>query len=158
VAKSEKELTAWFGTPRTGLAGFSFSNSSYDPAVAPEGKHLFVCGFACRAEQIRDRAWLRNMFHNVQADLEDMFPAFKRTIWRKNYTVIDPAFGILGKPGLCGRFRPDFFAPNVEGLYFVSDTFRGRGIGIDKVSRTALSCVDRIQGERIGYFADTWRY
>jgi len=158
VAKSERELTAWFKTPRTGLPGFSFSNSCLDPSVAPEGKHLFTSGFACKASQIRNRTWLRQMFKNVEADLEDMFEPFKRTIWRKPYTVIDPAFGIFGQPGLCGRYRPDFIAPNIEGLYFVSDTFRGRGIGIDKVARTALSCVDRITGTKIPFLKDTWRY
>jgi len=158
VAKSEMELTAWFKTPRTGLAGFSFSNSNYDPTVAPEGKHLFVCGFACKAEQISNKTWLSKMFKNIQADLEDMFPPFKKTLWRKNYTVFEPAFGILGKPGLCGSFRPDFVAPNIADLYFVSDTFRGRGIGIDKVARTALSCVERIQGKKIPFFENSWRY
>ena len=157
-AKSEKELTAWFKTPRTGLAGFSYSASSYDPSVAPAGKHLFTCGFACKAEQISNRAWLSKMFQNIEADLEEMFPAFKKTLWRKRYTVFEPAFGILGKPGLCGSFRPDFVAPNIEGLYFVSDTFRGRGIGIDKVARTALSCVERIQGKKIPFFENSWRY
>ncbi|UCE72914.1 MAG: NAD(P)/FAD-dependent oxidoreductase [Methanomassiliicoccales archaeon] len=158
IAKSEKELCAWIETPRTGLPGFSFTVSNYDDSVAPDGKHLFVCGFSCKAEEIRDKAWLRNMFHNIEADLEDMFPSFKRTLWRKKHTVLEPAFGLQGKPGVVGRFRPDFVAPNVDGLYFVSDTFRGRGIGIDKVSRTALSCVERIQGEKIPFFDKTWRY
>lgn len=158
ITKSERELCAWLKTPRTGLPGFSFSLSSYDNSVAPEGKHLFGCGFSSKAAQIQDRTWLRGMFHNIEADLEDMFPSFKRTLWRKKYTVVEPAFGIQGRPGLVGRFRPNFVAPNVEGLYFVSDTFRGRGIGIDKVSRTALSCVEIINGKRIPFFERTWRY
>jgi phytoene dehydrogenase-like protein len=158
IAKSQKELCAWMETPRTGCPGFAFCVSNYDPSVAPEGKHLFVCGFACEAEQIRNRSWLRKMFRNVEADLEDMFPTFKQTLWRKKHTVFEPPFGVQGKPGVVGRFRPDFVAPTVEGLYFVSDTFQGRGIGMDKVSRTALSCVERIQGEQIPYFEGTWRY
>jgi phytoene dehydrogenase-like protein len=158
ITKSEKELCAWMATPRTGLPGFSLSVSSYDPSVAPEGKHLFCCGFACKAKEISDKAWLEKMFHNIEEDLEDMFPAFKNTLWRKKHTVFDPPFGVQGKPGVVGRFRPDFVAPTVEGLYFVSDTFRGRSIGIDKVSRTALSCVDRIVGEKDPFFDKTWRY
>ena len=158
ITKSQKELCAWNETPRTGCPGFAFCVSNYDPSVAPDDKHLFVCGFACKAEQIRNRSWLRKMFHNIEADLEDMYPAFKQTLWRKKHTVFDLPFGVQGKPGVVGRFRPDFVAPAVEGLYFASDTFQGRGIGMDKVSRTALSCVERIQGERIPYFEGTWRY
>jgi len=158
ITKTQKELCAWMETPRTGCPGFAFCVSNYDPSVAPEGKHLFVCGFACKAEQIRNRSWLRKMFGNIEKDLEDMFPSFKQTLWRKKHTVFEPPFGVQGKPGVVGRFRPDFVAPAVEGLYFVSDTFQGRGIGIDKVSRTALSCVEKIQGERIPYFEGTWRY
>jgi len=158
IAKSERELCAWLSTPRTGCPGFSFTVSNYDDSVAPPGKNLFVCGFACKANQIRNKAWLRDMFYKIELDLEEMFPAFKHTLWRKRHVVYEPPFGVQGKPGVVGRFRPDLIAPGVEGLYFVSDSFRGRGIGMDKVSRTALSCVEKIQGERIAFFENTWRY
>ena len=158
IAKSQKELCAWMGTPRTGRPGFSFTVSNYDPSVAPDGKHLFVCGFSCPPQFISNKNLLRDLFQKAEADLEEMFPAFKNTLWRKKHTVFAPPFGVQGKTGLVGRFRPDFVAPNVESLYFVSDTFRGRGVGMDKVTRTALSVVERIQGEKIPFFENTWRY
>ena len=75
-ALSEKELTAWFKAPRTGFAGFSFSCSFMDPSVAPDGKHLFVCGGVCLEENLRSKRMVKqppgactgSMFKNPQGD------------------------------------------------------------------------------------------
>jgi len=64
----------------------------------------------------------------------------------------------MQKPCLVGRYRPDYTAPGVEGLCFASETFRSRGIGVDRAARAALTCVEQIMGYRIPEFKDSWRY
>ena len=72
-----------------------------------------------------------------------MYPGLRRSTWRRRHLVFDPAFGVIQKPGLVGVYRPHWRAPNVEGLLFASETFRSRGIGVDRAARAAL--------ERVGH-------
>ena len=60
-----------------------------------------------------------------------------------------PAFGVICKPYLVGKYRPDWKAPNVSGLYFASETFKSRGIGVDRAARAALTCVEHYLGRRL---------
>jgi hypothetical protein len=53
-------------------------------------------------------------------------------------------------------FRPDYTAPGVEGLWFASETFRSRGIGVDRAARAGLTCVEQILGKRIPEFKESW--
>ncbi len=46
-------------------------------------------------------------------------------------------------------YRPHWRAPNVDGLYFASETFRSRGIGVDRASRAGLTVVEDILGKRL---------
>jgi hypothetical protein len=57
-----------------------------------------------------------------------------------------------------GRFRPHWRAPNVEGLYFASDTFRSRGVGVDRAARAGVTVAEDILGRRLATFGDGWRY
>ena len=59
---------------------------------------------------------------------------------------------------LVGKYRPDWKAPLVDGLYFTSETFKSRGIGTDRSARSALTCVEHYLGRRISTFGDGWRY
>ena len=48
-------------------------------------------------------------------------------------------------------------APNVDGLYFASETFRSRGVGVDRAARAGLTVVEDYLGRRLdGGFG--WRY
>ena len=64
----------------------------------------------------------------------------------------------IQKPGLVGSFRPHWKAPNVQGLYFASETFKSRGIGIDRAARAGLSCVEDILGRRLWPLEEGFRY
>ena len=53
--------------------------------------------------------------------------------------MFEPSFGVIQMPGLVGMYRPHWRAPNVDGLWFASETFRSRGIGTDRAARAALT-------------------
>ena len=81
-----------------------------------------------------------------------------RPHWRRRHLVHEPGLGVIQKPNLVGRFRPHWRAPNVEGLYFASDTFRSRGVGVDRSARAAVTVVEDYLGRRLPTFGDGWRY
>ena len=56
---------------------------------------------------------------------------------------------MIQKPGLVGMYRPHWRAPNVEGLWFASETFRSRGIGVDRAARAGLTVVEDYLGKRL---------
>ena len=57
-----------------------------------------------------------------------------------------------------GVYRPHWRAPNVDGLYFASETFRSRGIGVDRAARAGLVVAEDILGRRLSGFEETHRY
>ena len=69
-----------------------------------------------------------------------------------------PSFGVIQKPGLVGKFRPNWKAPHVAGLYFASETFRSRGIGVDRAARAGLTCAEDILGRRLWPLEEGFRY
>ena len=87
-----------------------------------------------------------------------MYPVLANPVWRRRHLVHNPSFGVIQKPGLVGVYRPHWRAPNVDGLYFASETFRSRGIGVDRASRAALTVVEDMLGKRLPGFENTWRY
>ena len=87
-----------------------------------------------------------------------MFPCLSSSVWRRRHLVFNPAFGVVSKPGLVGRYRPHWRAPNVEGLYFASETFRSRMIGTDRAARAALTVVEEYLGKRLWPIEESWRY
>jgi len=153
------ELAVWFEAPYSRLPGWAFLTSGMDPTTAPEGKHLFNCGFAFQG--LRDREWIERKFVEAERDLAAMYPnAFtpRNIIWKKRHLVAHPPFGVIQKPCLVGRYRPDYRVPNIEGLLFASETFRSRGIGVDRAARAALTCVEQVLGFRIPEFKNSWHY
>lgn len=151
------ELAIWYEPPHSKLAGWAFLATGYDPSVAPPGKHLFNCGFAYQGA--RDRDWIEHHFSLIDKDLAAFYPTtFTATniIWKRRHLVQTPAFGVSQKPGLVGAFRPNYTAPGVEGLWFASETFRSRGIGVDRAARAGLTCVEQILGTRIPEFKESW--
>ncbi len=152
-----RELTSWIGGPLTSRNGFSMMASQLDPTAAPEGKHLFVCGMGVPYPCIRNPAWVRNMFHLLEQELSLLFPRYREpSLWKK-YHVVDN-FGVAQKPMMVGRFRPSNEAPGVEGLYFCGDTFRSRGVGVDRAARSALTTVEKATGTVIEELKEVWHY
>lgn len=153
-----RELSAWIHDPVAGLPGFFFTQSNMDPSSAPEGKHLHVMGGVIPGSKGRDQAYVRETFRKFEQGLGIMYPALKNPVWRRRNLVFDPAFGVIQKPCLVGKYRPHWRAPNIDGLYFASETFKSRGIGVDRAARAALTCVEDYLGGRLPGFEETWRY
>jgi phytoene dehydrogenase-like protein len=150
------EIATWLHAPKSRVSGFCFNMSAMDPSTAPEGVNLVVAGGIIPGEKARDVAYLKQMFELFEDDLKTMYPGLQQTYWRRRHLVHDPSFGVIQKPGLVGRYRPHWRAPNVDGLYFASETFRSRGIGVDRAARAGLTVVEDYLGRRLDGFG--WRY
>jgi phytoene dehydrogenase-like protein len=152
------ELCTWLHAPQSRLPGFLFEQTAMDPDTAPPGVHLYTMGGVIPGERARDEAYLREMFDLFEADMTQMHPCFASSVWRRRHLVFEPGFGVISKPGLVGRYRPHWRAPNVDGLYFASETFRSRMIGTDRAARAALTVVEEYLGRRLWPIEDSWRY
>jgi len=157
-ALDPRELATWLHTPNVPHAGFFFNMSAMDPSVAPAGTQLYVGGVDIPGEKVRDPKWMLRTMEQFEADLVEMYPGLAAAHWRRRHLVHEPGLGIIQKPNLVGRFRPHWRAPNVEGLYFASDTFRSRGVGVDRAARAAVTVVEEYLGRRLATFGDGWRY
>jgi phytoene dehydrogenase-like protein len=154
---SEAELATWLAAPRSGVSGFLFNQTAMDPATSPPGTNLYVTGGIIPGARARDMGYVERQFEAFEADLRQMYPGLEKAYWRRRHLVHDPSFGVIQKPGLVGVFRPHWRAPNVEGLYFASETFRSRGIGVDRAARAGLTVVEDLLGRRLdGDFG--WHY
>ena len=105
-----------------------------------------------------DERYLREMFPKFEEEIGIMFPGLAKPVWRRRHMVYEPSFGVIQKPGLVGVFRPHWRAPNIDGLWFASETFRSRGIGVDRASRAGLTVVEDYLGKRLSGFEGSWRY
>jgi phytoene dehydrogenase-like protein len=153
-----KELSTWLRDPVAGLPGFFFTQSNMDPSTAPPGKHLHVMGGVIPGHKGRDQDFVRETFDKFEQGIGIMYPALKKPVWKRRTLVFDPAFGVIQKPYLVGCYRPHWRAPNIAGLYFASETFKSRGIGVDRAARAALTCVEDYLGRRLPGYEETWRY
>ena len=153
-----RELSTWTETPSTPSSGFMFDQSAMDPSSSPAGTHLHTMGSIIPGSKGRDREWCRQRMDAFERDIATMWPQFANPVWRRRHLVFEPSFGVIQMPGLVGRYRPHWRAPNVEGLWFASETFRSRGIGTDRAARAALTCVEDYLGRRIPTFGEGWRY
>jgi phytoene dehydrogenase-like protein len=157
-AVHERELATWLHTPNLSHAGFFLNMTAMDPSTAPEGEQLYVAGLDIPGEKVRDPRWMLAAIEQFETDLVEMYPKLAGAHWRRRHLVHEPGLGIIQKPNLVGRFRPHWRAPNVEGLYFASDTFRSRGVGVDRAARAAVTVVEEYLGRRLATFGDGWRY
>lgn len=154
-----REIATWLHTPIGRTSGFMFEMSALDPSVAPEGQHLYVMGSMLHGyERQRDINFVKRKFDEFEQDVEIMWPGLKEHVFKRRHYVMDPSFGVIQKPGMVGRFRPHWKAPNVAGLYFASETFQSRGIGVDRAARAGLSCVEDILDRRLWPLEEGWRY
>jgi phytoene dehydrogenase-like protein len=157
IAMTEREMAAFFATPRTALPGFTLNFTGYDPGVSPPGEYLTCVGAAFDAtEHYGDRAWLGEKFRALWLDIEDMLPAARRCLWRKPHLVT--TYGVICKPGLVGAVRPDAMVRGIDGLWLAGDTTRARGVGVDKAARSGITAAEGVLGARVPFFADTVRY
>ena len=152
------ELSTWLHAPLTRTPGYLYEQTAMDPSTAPPGTYLYVMGGVISGTRGRDENYLRDMFDKFQREMEIMYPCFENYVWRRRHLVFEPAFGVLSKPMLVGKYRPHWRAPNVEGLYFASETFRSRMIGTDRAARAALTVVEEYLGKRLWPIEDGWRY
>ena len=157
-AIDRQELCTWLHAPESRLPGFMFEQTAMDPDTAPPGVYLYTLGGVIPGAKGRDQSYLREMFAKFERDLNRMFPCFENAVWRRRHLVFDPAFGVISKPYLVGQYRPDWRAPNVEGLYFASETFKSRMIGTDRAARAALTVVEDYLGRRLWPIEESWRY
>ena len=140
------------------MPGFLFEMTALDPSTAPEGKYLYVMGGIVPGTKGTDERFLLDAFEKFERDIGTMYPGLANPIWRRRHMVYEPSFGVIQKPGLVGIYRPHFRAPNVEGLWFASETFRSRGIGVDRASRAGLTAAEDYLGKRLPGLEESWRY
>ena len=151
------EIATFLHAPVSHQSGFFFNMSMLDPSVSPPGTHLYVAGGMMHGGALRDMSVVQRKMEELEQGLKIMYPGLKDAYWRRRHLVLDPSFGVIQKPGLVGQFRPHWRAPNIDGLYFASESFRSRGIGVDRAARAALTCVEDYLGRRLdGGFG--WRY
>jgi phytoene dehydrogenase-like protein len=154
-----KELATWLHAPESRCSGFMFEMTAMDPSTAPEGRHLYVMGAMLHDyNRGRDIPFIRQKFDEFERDVVRMWPGLGDAVFKRRHYVFDPSFGVIQKPGLVGSFRPHWRAPNVEGLYFASETFLSRGIGVDRAARAGLTVVEDILGRRLWPLEEGWRY
>jgi phytoene dehydrogenase-like protein len=153
-----RELATWLHTPTAHVPGFLFEMTAVDPTTAPEGKYLYVTGGIVPGEKGKDERFLKDTFEKFEHDIGTMYPGLANPTWRRRHLVYEPSFGVIQKPGLVGMYRPHFRAPNVDGLWFASETFRSRGIGVDRASRAGLTAAEDYLGKRLPGLEESWRY
>ncbi|MFB0559624.1 MAG: phytoene desaturase family protein [Candidatus Lokiarchaeia archaeon] len=130
--------------PNSKTAFQVFSQSNCDETVAPKGKMQISMGAALKKSQVTDEKIRNKLFELMWKDIEELFPGISETVeWNLPGIFIGPD-GLERKPGLVGKHRPDIKAPEVEGVYFAGDNYRGRGIGINNAARSAILCVEQI--------------
>lgn len=153
-----KELSTWVATPHSPTPGYMYDQAAMDPSGIPEGIHLYCMGGVIPGAHGRDKRYVDDMYDRLEQGLYVMYPGLKNHVWKRRQLVFDPAFGVVQKPMLVGKYRPDWKVPTIDGLYFASETFRSRGVGTDRAARAALTCVEDYLGRRLTTFGDGWRY
>lgn len=152
------ELLTWRYGPSTGTSGFLYEYTSLDATTAPPGYYLYSVGSVLPSQHARDSAYLQEHFRRFESDVAAMNPGLANAAWTRRHLVHDPSFGVRAQPTMVGRYRPHWQVPNVDGLLFASESFRSRGIGIDRAARAGLTAVETYLGHRIPGLDDTWRY
>lgn len=145
--------------PRTkdthgGVASYHWS--LFDPSCAPKGEYLLFLQqmstsldfpYLLEPEKAENRRRIVQVFENMEADVQDLFPRFKNALW-----VIRHAQNlyVAEEPGFVNRHLPDVRPPEVEGLFLVGDKLRNRGLGVggNLSATTATKCADLILGSR----------
>jgi len=119
--------------------------SNLDPQMAPNGSQLLIFGTPCSENpNINYNPWIKRLKENIC----ELFPnIFDEALWFDITTPNDIAnwigkvngcaIGLAQSPNQSGDNRPESASP-IEGLYYVGADVRGRGIGTELASDSAL--------------------
>lgn len=128
----------------TGMPFQAFVPSAFDPGVVPEGKSLLQTDCVVEVDHIFDPFELERLLDSMWKDIQEMFPGIDEKVeWKFTYKCVG-CDGLARKPGQVGAFKPDVVAPGVEGLYFASDTFRGRGLALNSAALSGWNCAEKV--------------
>ncbi len=156
------EMPGWWQGSRTGkygIFGIVTDLTYFDPSISPRGEHLFAVWACIDQKYIRlPRRELERIFSELEMEVEELFPIYKKRLWKVRHIGYNPTYTPLWRPGAVGRYRPDVEVPAVEGLYFAGDTFRGRSAGMDRAGRIAMTVSEKVLGRRIPEFKDSRHY
>ena len=130
------ELSTWLHAPTARDPGFLFERRRSTRRPRPRASTSTSRAGSSRARRAATSATSLETFDEVRARHRRRCTRASRSrSWRRRHLVFEPSFGVIQKPGLVGMYRPHWRAPNVDGLWFASETFRSRGIGVDRASR-----------------------
>jgi Flavin containing amine oxidoreductase/NAD(P)-binding Rossmann-like domain len=123
----------------------SIMPSSFEPSLAPEGKHVLGYSIALTEDELRDRDKVNRVIDLGREIFHKTFPKMKAdTLW-EIWTCSDKGFGDWPPPG---SRRPDTVQPGLDGLFFAGDGYGAKtwGSGMDAAIHSALLCVDAMTG------------
>lgn len=144
-----RELSTWVRDPGRGIARILLHAVEHGSDDGPAGQTPARHGRGDPGRQgARSRLRPRDV-REVRGGHGGDVPAVEEA------PLATPSPGV--RPGLrrhlqavSGRSLPsDWKAPNVSGLYFTSQTFKSRGIGVDRSARAALTCIEHSVGRRL---------
>jgi len=124
----------------------SIMPSSFEPSLAPEGKHTIAYSIALTEGELRDKAKVNRVIDLGREIFHRTFPRMKQdTLW-EIWTCSDKGFGDWPPPG---SRRPDTIQPGLDGLFFAGDGYGAAtwGSGMDAAVYSALLCVSAMTGQ-----------
>jgi phytoene dehydrogenase-like protein len=123
----------------------SIMPSSFEPSLAPKGKHTIAYSIALTEGELRDKEKVNRVIDLGREIFHRTFPRMKEdTLW-EIWTCSDKGFGDWPPPG---SRRPDTTQPGLEGLFFAGDGYGAEtwGSGMDAAIYSALLCVTAMTG------------
>jgi|YNPNPStandDraft_1061719.scaffolds.fasta_scaffold00099_10 phytoene dehydrogenase-like protein len=155
-AMEEKGVHLWERGARTGLPGYAYLQSAFDPSMSPPGEHLLVAGgFVDGSRFDGSRRGIERLFEAFVGEVEEMLPDLKgHTLWRSRHLY---NYNLASKPGFTGKGRLPNTIPGLEGLYLCGDGIQARGVGTDRAARGALKCAEMSLGKEVPFFQGVYR-
>lgn len=136
-------LSAW-KVPGVNLPLQILGHTNFDETIAPPGCMVAIIGACCTPDQARDKEFRENTLKVFWEVVNKMFPKIEgNLVWKYDgfFVGID---GLSRAPGHTGRYRPPVCLEEIPGLYFASDSFRGRGVGMNNAANSAMICAEEI--------------
>lgn len=134
---------------RTGTPFQGYAPSNHVKGIAPEGKMIIHSDIVVEIDQIEDTFEMNRLLEEMWEEMvTDMWPGMEDKVeWKLPYKCIG-CDGLARKPMQTGKYKPDVKAPEVEGLYFAGDTYRGRGIGLNSAANSSMLCAETVLQDR----------
>ncbi len=124
----------------------SIMPSSFEPSLAPSGRHTIAYSIALTEGELRDKAKVDRVIDVGREIFHRTFPRMKEdTLW-EIWTCSDKGFGDWPPPG---SRRPDTTQPGLDGLFFAGDGYGAAtwGSGMDAAIYSALLCLRAMTGK-----------